>query len=285
MAVEVRPIAERDVRAAADFLHSHLNSRVPAAAWERSTELPWQVDKPNNGFMLLADGKVVGVHLAFYAQRTIEGRSERFCNLGAWCVLPDYRLHGLKLLTTLLAQENYHFTDLSPSGNVPALNAKLGFRQIDTATWLAPNLPWPSRPGARSIIRDPAGIERVLDGHQLELYRDHASASAARHVVLKRGAECCYVVFRRDRRKGLPLFASLLHVSNPDLFRRMSRQLGRHLLLRHGALVTLGEERVAKCRPFGSFALRAPRKRMFRSARLQPDQIDYLYSELVCVAW
>ena len=40
-------------------------------------------------------------------------------------------------------QDGYHFTDLSPSGNVVALNRRLGFTQLDTATALVPNLPWP----------------------------------------------------------------------------------------------------------------------------------------------
>jgi hypothetical protein len=273
------------VRAAAGFLHSHLNARVPAAAWERAAQPPWSVDEPNHGFMLVDDGAIVGVHLAFYSERTIDGRAERFCNLGAWCVLPDYRFHGLKLLKALLAQKDHTFTDLSPSGNVPGLNARLGFRPIDTSTWLVPNLPWPSLPRAGSIISDPAAIAGALDGHELELYTDHADAAAARHVVLERGDERCYVVFRKDRRKRLGLFASLLHVSDPALFRRMSRPFARHLLLRHGACATLAEERIVTFRPPGSLVLRSPRQKMFRSTRLQPAQIDYLYSELVCVAW
>ena len=285
MPVQLRPIAGADARAAADFLHSHLNTRVSVAAWERAADVPWSVDRPNNGFMLVDDGSVVGVQLAFYSERTIDGRAERFCNLGAWCVLPDYRFHGLKLVKAVLAQEGYTFTDFSPSGSVPALNARLGFQAIDTSAWLVPNLPWPSTPRAGSIISDPAAIARTLDGHDLELYRDHAAAGAARHVVLKRGEERCYVVFRKDRRKDLSLFASLLHVSNPELLRRMARPLARHLLLRHGAPATFAEERIVKFRPAGSLVLRSPRQKMFRSPRLGPAQIDYLYSELVCVAW
>ena len=34
------------------------------------------------------------------------------------------------------------------------------------------------------------------------------------------------MVFRRDRRKNLPLFASILHVSNPELFRALARRCG-----------------------------------------------------------
>jgi hypothetical protein len=92
-------------------------------------------------------------------------------------------------------------------------------------------------------------------------------------------------VFRKDRRKRLPLFASVLHVSDPALLRRFARPFSRHLLLRHGIAATLVELRVAGHRPRPSILLKAPRRKMFRSTRLASEQIDYLYSELVCVAW
>ena len=125
---EVRPIGLDDIGAVAGFMHEHLNQRVSTGAWARAVEVPWEDDRPNAGFMLLAGDRIVGAHLAFYSQRMIDGRSERFCNLGAWCVLEQYRLNGLKLLTSLLGQDGYHFTDLSPSGNVIGLNKRLGLR-------------------------------------------------------------------------------------------------------------------------------------------------------------
>jgi hypothetical protein len=235
--------------------------------------------------MILDGDRVVGAHLAFYSERTMNGARERFCNLGAWCVHPDYRLHGLRLLKALLAQDGYHFTDLSPSGSVLPINERLRFAYLDTETALAPNLPWPSLPGATRIITDPAEIEQALTGADLALYRDHARAGAARHLVLRRGDRTCYVIFRKDRRKGLPLFASLLHVSDSEILRQAARPLARHLLLRHGALATLSERRVVGRRPSMSYTLKTPRRKMFRSDSLGPHQIDYLYSELVCLPW
>lgn len=284
-AIRVSPITDADTPRVGEFLHGHLNPGVPADRWERSLNVPWAVEQPNAGFMLLDHDTVVGAHLAFYSERTIAGRPERFCNLGAWCVLPEYRFHSLRLLKALLAQDDYHFTDLSPSGNVPALNTRLGFRFLDTTTVLVPNLPWPSRPARSVISSDPALIERTLTGRDLALYRDHAAAGAARHVLLARGDEWCYVVFRKDRRKSLPLFVSILHVSNPELLRRMARPFARHLLLRHGAAATLVEQRIVEHRPRLSLRLGTSRRKMFRSPHLEPAQIDYLYSELVCLSW
>jgi hypothetical protein len=65
----------------------------------------------------------------------------------------------------------------------------------------------------------------------------------------------------------------------------MTGPLGRHLLLRHGAPVTLVEHAVVEHRPRLSLTVESPRRKMFRSSSLEPAQIDYLYSELVCLSW
>ena len=70
-------------------------------------------------------------------------------------MLPGYRLHGLRLLKAVLRQEGYHFTDLSPSGNVVGINEKLSFRFLDTTTALVPNLPGRRLPGRGRISSDP----------------------------------------------------------------------------------------------------------------------------------
>ena len=102
-------------------------------------------------------------------------------------------------------------------------------------------------------------------------------------MVLRRGNRSCYVIFRKDRPKNLPLFASIVYVSDRTLFRYMFRPFTRHLLLHHGLPATLIELRVAEYRPWPSVNLGTPRRKMILSSRLRPDDIDYLYSELVCV--
>jgi hypothetical protein len=283
--VRICPITDEDVARVAQFLHGELNDRVSAATWAASIQPPWQTASPNHGFMLIAGQEVQGVYLAFYSQRQVDGQSEKICNLAAWCVTEAYRAHGLRLVRAILAQDGYTFTDLSPSGNVVQLNARLSFQHLDTATSLVPNLPWPSWMSRTRVVSDPAKIQASLSGRDLEIYRDHARAPAAHHLVVLRDGESCYVIFRRDRRKNLPLFASILHVGNIPLFRETARHVYSHLFTRYGILATLAETRVVQHRPRFSFPLRSPRPKMFRSGRLRAGQVDYLYSELTCVPW
>lgn len=284
MPVELHPITTADLPAVARFMHENLNSKVSTSAWINALRVPWTVSAPNHGYFLTSEGGVAGAYLAYYSQRTIDGKSVRICNLGAWCVEDSHRAQGLRLLMSLLRQRGYHFTDFSPSGNVVPLNRKLGFIDLDTTTTLLPNLPWPTPGGAR-ISADPTEIESVLIGPERRIYDDHCATSAARHLLLLRGDESCYVVFRKDSRKGIRAFASILYVGDKPLFQRMIRPVGSHLLLHHGAVATLMERRVVGGAPRGAMALSRSRPKMYKSDTLTPDQIDYLYSELTCLEW
>jgi hypothetical protein len=280
MTASVTPITDADVAAVADFLHANFSDRVPWAA--ACSAMPWKVEAPNHGFMLRDGQAVVGVLLAFYSERLMSGRVERFCNMGAWYVLPSYRSRSMSLLTALLAQEGYHFTNLSPAEAPRTILTWLRFRFLDTSAALIPNLPWLTVPGRTKISADPEVIERTLAGAELELYRDHAKALATHHLVLTRGRDYCYVMYREFRYKDVPVFAVVLFVSNPDLFRRALIPLTRHLLVRHRLVATLAELRIIERKPHLSLRLNYWPK-MYRSTSLEPGQIDYLYSELTCV--
>ena len=203
-----------------------------------------------------------------------------------WCVLPDFRFHSVRLLKALLAQDGYHFTDLSPSGNVVPLNARLKFRSLDTSTALVPNLPWPDLLAPNEDQRRPGcHREHARRGGAGTLPRPRASGRRASPRADPRQRLLLRDVPAGSRRKDLPVFAAILHVSNPELFRRAIRPLTRHLLVRHRVLATLAELRIVGHRPRLSVMLPSPRPKMYRSASLEPAQIDDLYSELVCVPW
>lgn len=279
MTVEVSPITDADVAAVADFLHVNYKDRVPWACSRLAG--PWEVEAPNHGFVLRDGQRIVGAYTAFYSERQIAGRTERFCNLGTWYVLPEFRSHSIQLIKALLAQDGYHFSALTPSNKVVPIYTRFGFRFLDTSAALIPNLPWPIPQGRTTISAEPRVIESTLAGTELRLYYDHAQALAARHIVLLRGPDSCYLMYRKIRRKGVPL-AAIIHVSNPQLFHRAILPLTRHLLIRHRLLATVVELRIIGPRPPLSFKV-TPWFKLYRSASLEPDQIDDLYSELVCL--
>lgn len=282
-AVSVRPILAADIDLVSEFLHANLNPRVTSAAWSRLFRPPWGERGPNHGFLLEHEHRLVGVYAAVYAERDLGSGPQTICNLGAFCVLDEHRLSALRLVRALLAQKGFGFTDLSPSGNVVALNERLGFRHLEVSCRLVPNLPWPRRSGI-TLTSDPGELERTLHGVDASAYVDHVG-TAARHLLVREGSDYGYLVFRKDRRKRLPWFATPLFAGgNPALLERAWRQIGSHLLVGHGMPFTLAETRVLGFAPRPGRELRVPRPRMVRGDAAL-DRIDYLYSELALVQW
>ena len=147
---------------------------------------PWKADAPNHGFMLRDGQRIAGAHLAFYSERVVAGKVERFCDLGTWYVLPEYRFHSIRLIKAVLAQDGYHFTTLTASDEVAPIHSRLGFRLLDTSAVLIPNLPWPTPPGRTTISTDPDVIESTLAGLPRSGNDGHASHRGAM-VDLSRG--------------------------------------------------------------------------------------------------
>ena len=283
--IDVRPITDEDAATVSRFLHEHLNATVSPAAWRAVLAPPWQADPPNHGFTLVTGGTIVGVYLAVYSVRDVNGEERRFCNLAAFCVLAEYRAHSFRLMRAILAQPGFEFTDFSPSGNVVALNERLGFSALDTATRLAPNLPRLPRRGL-TVTENPSALTAVLTGRDARVYRDHLDAPAARHIVAIEGEDYGYLVVRKDRRKRLPMFSSPLYVGgNRDLLRRAWPQIGSHLLFRHAELATLAERRLLGFAPAFGIDVGKHRSKMLRSGSVPADAVDYLYSELTLLDW
>lgn len=281
--LNLRPITASDVSDIAEFLHAELNSRLSVEQWAAAIVPPWSIDAPNHGFLLADGDRIVGTQLAIYSERTLLGRTERFCNLAAWCVTEPYRIHGVRLLRSALAQPGYHFTDLSPSGNVVEVNLRLRFTEFDTRSVLLPNLP---RRRSRTVEISGAAedLAEALSGDDLRRYLDHRGCLAARQLVIMAGSDSCHVIYRQDRRKRISAFASILYASRPELLRRALPDLRAYLLRKDRLIATLAEVRLVG-RPAGAIDLPGTRRKMFRSDHLTADQVDYLYSELTCVPW
>lgn len=281
--LSVHAIADDDVPESAQYLHDRLNSRVSVDAWMELLRPPWH-PAGDRGFALRRDGRLVGVYAAVRSERAVGAQVVPVCNLAAFCVDDGERAQGLRLVRALLADKQGFFTDLSPSGNVVALNERLGFRRLDPRASLTLNLPRAPRRGIR-LSEDPEAIATALSPDDRRIHRDHLHARAARHLLIEGSGSYAYLVYRRDRRKRLPLFATPLYVGGDrDLLRR-AWPIVRGRLAGHGLIFTLSEPRLLGFSPPLSIALTHPRARMVRGNGWPDDAVDYLYSEFALVSW
>jgi hypothetical protein len=280
---EIEPIGDDTLLEFCRFLTEHLSRERTAEAWAEAFRHDWGVDAPNHGFILRDAGRIVGGIGAIYAQRSVRGKQERFCNVTSWCVLDKYRPQSMRLAMALTSQPGYHYSDLTPTEVVSKTLQFLKFTPMNERQALWPNLPFTLGPlGRATAVADPLVIEQVLSPEDVKIYFDHRDLSWLSHLALGRPGDYCHVVYKNDRLKGLP-GARVLAVSDPARFIRHRWVLGGHLLLRRGLLYTRIESRLLPRVPTPSIELAGYRNKVFRSDTLSEADISNLYTEIVAL--
>jgi hypothetical protein len=273
-------IRDSDLPAFCQFLTEHLSSGRSAEQWAQAFLQNWGVDKPNNGFLIRDQERIVGGIGAIYGERIIRGQPEQFCNITSWCVLEPYRAQSMRLAMAVVSQPGFHFTDLTPTEVVSKTLQFLRFKPMNERHAVWPNIPWPfSRFRGVRVIIEPDSIEEVLSAVDAKVFRDHRHLPWLRHAAVGRPGAFCHVVWKPNQLKGVP-GALVLAFSDAGLFLRYRLAIGSHLL-RHGCFYTRVESRLLPRLPMISRELAGFRNKVFRSDTLDEADISNLYSEIV----
>jgi len=279
----LEPIRDEDLPEFCRFLRENLSRERSVEEWAKAFAQDWCPSKPNNGFLIRHQGRIVGGIGAIYAERSVRGRLERFCNITSWCVLDAFRPQSVRLAMAVAAQPGFHFTDLTPTEVVSKTLQFLKFKPMNERHAIWPNLPWPLvRLGGIRVLSDPAQIGRLLAPDDAKAYRDHRHLPWLRHLAVGVTDAWCYVVWKRTRLKGIT-GAVIIALSDAELFLRYRMALGSYLLVHHGLLYTRVESRLLPRLPALSIELLGYRSKVFRSDTLTAADMSNLYSELVAL--
>jgi len=278
----LQPIRDEDLAAVCSFYHTYLNRHISVADWKNAFLQPWMDDKPNNGFMLVDDGRVVGTFGAIYAERKINGKQIRLLNQTSWSVLPPYRRQSLELLSATLAQSGYHITSFTPNPDVLEICQYMGFTLLDPKLAIFPNLPHLSFGRSRGrILTDPEQALTRLPPLAAQDFANHRSFPWFEQLALgSDDGPWCHVLFKRKIWKKLPC-AVILHLSDPEIFLQWVSLLGHHLLLRRGIASTQVPLRYLPRPPKGSWIIEDTQPRMVISPELSAMELTALYTEML----
>jgi hypothetical protein len=251
--------------------------------WRRLFSYQWQRDEEYCGLALKDGDKAVGFIGMIFSQRRINLRDEKFCNLTAWIVEKEYRSRSLSLLLPLFRMQDYTITDLTPSRKVYLIEKKLGFKDLDAKCRIL--LPLGRRLRqlkAREVFitHDTEEIEKLLSREHLRILYDHKPYQCS-HLLVRANDDYCYIIFTKCKRKRIP-YAHIHYISNLNLFSLTYVRIRKTILKNSNSCFIMIDSRFVKtvnlplsfCIPF-----RAPK--LYLSSRLDPDQIDNLYSEIV----
>ena len=279
--IAIAPITNDDLFEATRFMREQLNHAIPHETWIAAFSQGWAADKPNNGFMLKDDSQIVGVLGAIYSEQQAGGNRQRFCNLTSLCVLPQYRARTLDLFARCLGQSEYNFTNFTPNPAVEKMSKLLKFRRIEGGDYVLPHVPLPPTANRLSVVPGNRAAQ-VLPSEIARVYRDHSGLPWLESLIIGRGEQHCLVFYRAARISRLRA-AAIVYVSDPELFRRYSRTIGGHLLLRHGLFASRVQRRFFSTAPPLAVGRPDDQARFYRGSALSDADISNLYSELVAL--
>lgn len=255
------------------------NRRLKREDWLRLFVDHWGSHEGHFGYVLLDNGRAVGFLGLIFANRLINGRTHKFCNITSGIVKKAYRSESLSLFLPLLHLKGYTMTDFTPSKEVYLILKKLGFEDLETHINIIPPLPSLVRLNGKCfIVFDKSAIKGHLSEENLKIYHDHLNFKTI-HMLLESGHETCYVVLNKTRKRFFP-FAQIHHISNLDLFFKYIGCIRTRICLRLGVCGLLISQRYLKnCKPNGLIRIRRPQPTLFKSGSLKKDDVDTLYSE------
>jgi len=280
---------------------------MTAERWKLLFVKHWATEEDYVGYVLIDHNVAFGFIGCVFSQRTINGNNEKFCGLSSWIVHPDYRSESLLLLSEVLRLKNYTITSYTSIPEAAEILKKLRFKILDTSyLWFPSSMPMFRTSGNINFITNTNEVRDFLTGHDKKIFEDHIHFNAE-HVIMVNGKESCYVIFKKIpfyRRKLINvrfvyylnriwkiltgnsfldaevMVARIHYTSNREMFRKFLPAVIKKMNKDYHLKGVVIERRFikGKTKCFGYVSM--PQISLYKSATLDPDQIDSLYTEL-----
>ncbi|WP_404783275.1 hypothetical protein [Altericista sp. CCNU0014] len=263
-------------------LLQELDPQLKQNCWQFIFQPPWTPEEDYCGYGLFDGDVAVGFVGLIFSQRKIDGKLERFCNVTSWIVKESYRGQSMLLMFPLMQLKDYTLTDLSAERKIFPLLARMGFKPLDTKIKLS--IPIPLARDRRleksaRIVADAAQIRTLLNGDDRQVFEDHQGIEDCHHLLVDAGDRRCHVVYTHNRKGRIP-YCYLQFASDRQLFADCSLLCRRYIARQHRTPFILVDSRFGDALPW-AFDLPLQFTKLYKSERLQPQQIDNLYAELV----
>ena len=241
--VTLRGILDEDLDDVYRFVSKNFGLGVKLETWRLAFNRSWMHEKPNNGFMLVADKTIVGVFCALYSQQQTRKGIQNICNTSTWFVMDAYRSHSLKLMAAMMGQKGFLFTSLSASLNVHELHRSFGFQAYITTLVAIPNLLKLIYVSKKlEILVDPKSMGKYLDSDVKQISIDHTGIPTVQQIVFRAADEALLIIFDIRRVRGVPV-TNIFYLSNPDMFYQNRYEICSYFLLHNHTLFT----RIHRC--------------------------------------
>jgi GNAT superfamily N-acetyltransferase len=278
VSVLVRPAGAADIDGVCELLHTHMSAKISMARWRGLLDYPWRPADADRGIVAIDAGRVVGFLGLVYADRPIDGRTERFCNICAWYLIKDYRGRGIgqAIQREAISDPSRTYTLVTATAGTDRAFRGSGFQVLDAERYLL------SRSGGSGAGLDHwegvEAIEALLEPAERAVLHDHRGFNL-RHLLFHRGGRACYVVMQVKLKGDAIAYHEVLHASDQGFLNAHAQAIADRLLPDDRSVFAV-DKRLIDHQP-GAEIERLRQPRLFASPRVPPAAIDHLYNEIV----
>jgi hypothetical protein len=238
--IQSRQITDTDVAGVVELLAKGFRRRSRQywqKALERLAKHPTPTGFPKYGYLLEADGRIVGVILLIFTMIDTGTDRSTWCNISSWYVDAAFRIYATLLTSQALKYKDLTYLNISPARNVRPIIEAQGFSRYSNGQFVA--VPILSRASDHREARVFSGGE-CPDVH----FEPSDRRLLLEHMEYGRIGVWCATsqraspfVFVQRFVKGLVPCTQLIYCRGIEDFVRFARPLGRYLALRGRPLV------------------------------------------------
>jgi GNAT superfamily N-acetyltransferase len=279
MSARIRPARAADIEPVCALLHDKMNPKIAPERWRRLMTYDWLADKPDLGRVVEADGRILGYVGMVYADRTVAGRRERIVNICAWYLDKSLRGEGLgtALMADATADDAMSYDIMTSSSRTLAILEAVGYRVLDDARWV-----WrrgAAEGDAARCTRDMDAIRAAVDDEARRMLDDHAGLPVT-PLLAEADETRALIVFSVKHKAEDVTWFDVLHTSDQTFLGRHGGAIAAAILPEDEPAVLAADCRFVAGDASGAAREMLPVPRFYKSRRLQPHQIDHLYTEL-----
>ena len=285
MSLTIRRAYEDERAAVAEFFHSLMNPNVPLQLWNNLLDQRWTASPASCAVIAEENGRIAGALTTVHADRQIDGRMVRTCNLSGMYIEKSHRGVGLgrKIAVEALADPGVEFTAYSTNQASSATVMSAGMSALDRHrhVWFRDSDGAASAgKAAIEIAREHGEVVALMDAPLRRILDDHAGMNIHPVAFQAPGGEICLVVFMIKMKGEDVTYYDALYISSLALFAEHARALASALLPAGDALMSVDSRFMdgLNASPDATWEIRIPRAGLL--ADLAAPKADILYSEI-----
>lgn len=278
----VRPGNRDDIDAICTLLHTKMNPRIPLERWHNLMTYDWLDDKPDFGRVVESGNQVLGYCGMVYADRVVgsatKKRAERVVSMSSWYLDKSLRGQGLgrAMLVDCTADSTLTYATLTNSRKPLHIQETIGFRVLEDHRYI-----WRRQSKADSALQLVRGVDEIkarVDADQLKMLKDMAALPLT-PILMVADAQQTLLLLSIKRKSANITWFDVMHVSDYTHFSAFA-QLLADALLDEGPFVLAADARFVVGKPESASRESLPVPRFYHSHRMEPSEVDNIYSEL-----